>query len=732
MRKIPSCWSAVVSAAWFGAGLAALLGLTAHVHFEWVPTPGLHSWVTEHRYPIQQQIFWFYAVIAGAPVSVVLGHVAWAATASALTRTGVPNQTALRATALSFLPLLPAWLPVLRLQPAESLNALVFGAAGASLFLVLVAGASRFVARDVVADSPAHAIASSGPSFRKARRSVGRSLILLVVVVLLPLDLYYACFDPRIAGRVDLFHEGEQLVPLLEVLRGGVPYRDAYLQHGFLENLGIPWLGAKLFAPTLAGVRWIQAFVDPLGEVAAYALIVSLTGARLLPALLFALLVLASPVDVSGRAFFGLSSIAVLAWTLRGGQENAARTVHAGFPATVALPFFCSGVLAMAALLHSTEVGLYTLATGLLFLSLTGASARSSSWWSRTIPLFGFALGALLAWIPFALALAAHGALDDFLFNLLHQTRYQLEIWGKPFPGLFETFLPLVAGDAVEPLQGWAARRYWWYLCPAMLTLSGAWLAHCTMRGRFRSSPFALPLLLLWIAAAFYFRSVLGRADPSHLSYGVLFPLLMMVFLADALWCSGRSLLGQPGASASRRAAGAGHLFAAAAAAALSLCWVDNAARPGLGVAHAWAELVPTRKRIRFDASPAADSLVPASQRRRLDELARFLAAETAPDERVLDLTNQAAQLFFADRRSATRYFQVVYAALPEMQQEVVGKLEAEATRFVLMRSRGFRTTFDGVAYRRRHALLAEYVTAHYSPYRTIDDLQIWKRNAPT
>jgi hypothetical protein len=727
MREASSSWSAGVSVVWFGVGLAALLGLTQHVHFEWTPTPGLHSWVTEHRYPIQQQLFWFYAVILGVPFSVFAGHFVWAAMTSLLAWTGLSERMALRASALTFVPLLVAWPSLWRLAPAESQHALLVGGAGSVLLLALVMVASRFLARRSPMEALEQEPASESLLPAREPRALARSLRLLFVLVVLPADLYLACFDPRIGGAVDLFHEGEQLIPLLEVLRGGVPYRDVYLQHGFLENLGIPWLGATLFDPTLVGVRWIEAFVDPLGKLGAYALIVSLTGARLLPALLFGVLVIASPAGVSSRAFFGLCSIAVLAWTLRGGVGKAGTRENSESSGTVR--FVCSGALAMIALLHSTEVGVYTLATGVLFLALTSRADHSSNWPSGTRPLIGFALGALLVWMPFALTLAAHGALDDFLGNLLHQTRYQLETWGKPFPGFFATFLPLVSGDGAGIPQGWADRRFWWYLCPALLTASGAWLAHCTMRGRFRSSPLAPPLLLLSIAAAFYFRSVLGRADPSHLQYGVLFPLLMMVFFADALWCEGRWLLAGR-STARRRATGACLLLAAAAAAILPLCWVDRAAKPGLGVAHACAELThPVRKRLEFDASLTTQDIVPASQRKRLDELASFLAAETTPEERVFDFTNRAGQLFFADRRSATRYFQIVYASLPDMQQEVIDRLEAERTRFVLMRAEGWKARFDGVPYRTRHALIAQYVASRYSPFRTIAGLQIWKRN---
>lgn len=130
-----------------------------------------------------------------------------------------------------------------------------------------------------------------------------------------------------------------------------------------------------------------------------------------------------------------------------------------------------------------------------------------------------------------------------------------------------------------------------------------------------------------------------------------------------------------------------------------------------------------------FDSSLTDRDLIADEQWRGLEELARFFAAETTPDEKVLDVTNQTARLFFANRRSVTRYFHLVYAALPDMQQEIVDRLEAEQTRFVLARPEGFDARFDGVLYRERFAIVAQYVTTRFSPFRTLGPVEVWRRN---
>ena len=53
-----------------------------------------------------------------------------------------------------------------------------------------------------------------------------------------------------------MFHEGERLAPLNEMLHGGVVFKDIYVQHGLFQNAYLAWFGSKIFEPTLMGVRF--------------------------------------------------------------------------------------------------------------------------------------------------------------------------------------------------------------------------------------------------------------------------------------------------------------------------------------------------------------------------------------------------------------------------------------------------------------------------------------------
>ena len=86
-------------------------------------------------------------------------------------------------------------------------------------------------------------------------------------------------------------------------------YGQIYLQHGLFHNLGIPWIGAKIFGPTLSGVRTIRAMVAPLGAVGFYFFILMLTNRRILPALVFVLLAGYLPISFPERSVITSYSI---------------------------------------------------------------------------------------------------------------------------------------------------------------------------------------------------------------------------------------------------------------------------------------------------------------------------------------------------------------------------------------------------------------------------------------
>src|SRR5207249_2494077 len=99
-------------------------------------------------------------------------------------------------------------------------------------------------------------------------------------------------------------------------------------------------------------------------------------------------------------------------------------------------------------------------------------------------------------------------------------------------------------------------------------------------------------------------------------------------------------------------------------------------------------------------------------QERQISNVVAAIQERTQPTDRVLEFTFHPAYLFFADRRSATRYFATCYACSPAMQTQAIAELERQPTPVVLNGGPGF----DGLTPGARSPILAAYVAEHYQP----------------
>jgi hypothetical protein len=102
---------------------------------------------------------------------------------------------------------------------------------------------------------------------------------------------------------------------------------------------------------------------------------------------------------------------------------------------------------------------------------------------------------------------------------------------------------------------------------------------------------------------------------------------------------------------------------------------------------------------------------------------------------RIYDFSSQAGLLFFADRRSASRYFQTCYACLPSMQEEVIADLDRLRPNLVIYRTGTHFDAIDRVPATTRHPLIAGYHKTNYVQAANIGKVLIWQRrpeNAPT
>jgi len=110
-------WRAPVALGWFTIALCILLALTKSVHFSYHSSSGIIGWIAYHKYPKQQELFWFLAATFGVPAVMIMGLALWA-----IGSAGLANLTRrspvgmLKVLAIGHLPFLMAWPRIARLR----------------------------------------------------------------------------------------------------------------------------------------------------------------------------------------------------------------------------------------------------------------------------------------------------------------------------------------------------------------------------------------------------------------------------------------------------------------------------------------------------------------------------------------------------------------------------------------------------------------------------------------
>ena len=332
----------------------------------------------------------------------------------------------------------------------------------------------------------------------------------------------------RIHGGIDMFHEGERLAPLNALLRGKIPYRDIYLQHGLFHNAYRPLLASKLFGPTLAADRMLGHLLHPLRYVAFYFL-----GLQLFKSGFFVLLSVwvssamkgydDARIQLATRYALGIISIAILVSYLLNQRKRLLYGLH--------LRPLLAGMLATLAVFYSLETGLYTLATGSLFLLIFSTSLQDKLR-RRFTPVLSYLAGVFIAFLPFALYFLAHGAIDDLFGNFFIQCRYQTAIWGLRFPPLFSELSKVGSLESLIAFVLSGTMKWYFPILVYLVTLT--YLVYQLFRGGFWDAKSNAILLLLVIGGIMFFRTPLGRSDGWHLS-GIFFAWLICVLLVERL-----------------------------------------------------------------------------------------------------------------------------------------------------------------------------------------------------
>ena len=712
------------------ASLAVALGITLqkYITFEYHSNAGVVGWLSVNAYPKQQEYFFYVLALLGIPIAICLYWLGWWVYSRWCAKfTEQPIARVLKANALASIPLWLCWLQVYYIGQNVLIGLVL--PIGLSVLLKLVLLYARYFpglwnSGDSISEV-ANLASEDGenPTDEENGKIPFGDYRLLkfgrigLEYVILPIFIYLFTYSASLHGNIDMFHEGERLAPLNEMLHGGVPFRDVYVQHGVFQNAYLAWFGSLFFEPTLFGVRSMEDVLDPLGYVALYLLGLQVFRGRFLTA--FICMVIASGTEfwVSPRHSLGLISFAFVANFLTHSQSTSKE--HA-----FSWKLLFAGLFTSLAFWYSTEVGLYTLGGIGLFLFIYGLRSGIEIR-KRPLPLIHYSCGVLLGFLPVGLYFLFHSALDDAIWNSYIQCRYQLATWGLAFPSLSKTLTLLST-------EGWRAfifsEGFRWYLPICIFLIIAAYLTYRRLSGT--TSVNTMKLLLLLLGGIAFFRTALGRSDGGHLIYGATFLWLLCLLPLEG----GIVRMFQVGLS-SLKGERPWHAVLKAAWVLIPIvifCWyVGERHHPLAGFKGKWERLRqnPFKQRVVSEELTRAGAVdIPDDQVEQVQKVVAYIQENTEPKEKIFDFTSQGAYYFFANRPGVSRFHQVSYASTPSMQQEVIEALERDKTRLVIFKTGGWFDAVDGIRVEERHSLIAAYLQDNYELAIAINDTEILMR----
>ncbi len=733
-----------ISAAPLAIGIG--IALQNHLEFGFHDTSGVVGWVSVKQYPKQQEFFYYLLALIGIPIVIWLYWFAWHTYSQwAAIKTERPIDRVLKLNAIASVPLWLCWLQLLNFDQADFLGLLL--PIGLTLLFKIVLFCIKYQPilgiSDTVSSEPISPQIET-PTMPKGMRLFRR----VCEYLLLPVFIYLLMYNGSIDGGIDMFHEGERLAPLNEMLHGGVVFRDIYVQHGLFQNAYLAWFGSKFFGTTLMGVRIMEDVLAPLGYVALYILGLQVFRGRFITAFLCFLICSGANFSVSPRHSLGLLSFACVAsyityhrekglfmpWQ-RNFTEKPTWIMHLF---RLGWKLILAGVLTSLAFWYSTEVGLYTLGAIGLFLVIYCLQRRIQLH-LRPLPLIAYCGGVLLGFLPVALYFLSHGALDNAIWNSYIQCKHQLATWGIRFPLLSDAL-------SIFSEEGWQAfflsERFRWYLPICVFIFAASYLIYRKLCRTDISPDDAMKLLLLLLGGIAFFRTALGRSDIGHLKYGSTFLWLLCLFPLD-MGISGllNKLFYRESAEGSPHhlsfLTDREHRLRALKAAwiliptVLCLWYVSAVHHPLKGFSNKWNRMwsnqfVQTRAVEELERAGQVD--IPDEQVEQIQMVVTYIQENTATSEKIFDFTSQGAYYFFANRPSVTRFHMVSYASTSGMQREVISALERDKTRLVIFKTGGWFDNVDGIPVEERHPLIADYLEEHYEHVIDINKTEILMR----
>ena len=532
------------------------------------------------------------------------------------------------------------------------------------------------------------------PMSARAARNVSAYLTIPALIY-----LFSYCSTAAMTQFVDLFHRGEAIGPASDYLRGEVPFRDVFALHGMLEDgLLDAWL-MELFGRSLDVAVMRTVVVGAFLGVAIWFLGIAVFDS--IPLALLCVAVGSWTTAENNRTFFQVAAVALFWNALRRRSRLSA---------------VFSGIFAGVALFFSYEIGLYTIVGALATAVLLWIASRRVAWDGLApaqAALF-FTLGVALGAAPFAIYLALHGALDDFVVtSFVTIPRIIDAVWSLPFPDIVSTFRRNLTVHTFAEFVLY--EKFHLIVSPLVIAIAAVYFIHRWLRRRVDRLDYAL--LVLTVFATVAQRTAFGRVSFTH-QYFAAFLIGPLMVLLGVL--AGRALrdLWRDGSEGTR--AFVATLVAAAIPVVAVLFWIPDLvdARLREFTRYYYRLLAPER-----DAKAEMTHW-------RIHDVSRDLRELTRPNEPVFDFSNQPAFYFFADRPNPTRFYQVPILSPRPFQAETIAALERAKPKVILRRSPELYDQFDGVSNDLRAQAVSAYIDELYRFHKAVRGVELWTRRA--
>lgn len=534
------------------------------------------------------------------------------------------------------------------------------------------------------------------PSIRP--RTVWRAVAYVLAPALIFTVSYASTAD--LSQWIDLFHRGESLGPASDYLKGKVPYRDVFVLHGMLDDgLLDAWL-MEIFGRDLR-VAILRVVI--LGCFAMPAL--WLLGVAMFESILLALLVTSigfvNFVE-NQRTLFEIVSVALIVYGMKRGRMK---------------PIVASGIVAGVALFFSFEIGIYSVASGVVaFTALALLKTRVAA--AMSIPpgvaLVRFLAGVAAGMSPFLIYLAARGALGDaFSVSFFEIPRMIDAVWSLPFPDLTRVFRQDLSLRSLSEFI--LSDRFRFVLNPLILAITGTYLlGRIVTRSADRNDQI---LLVVFVFAVLSQRSALGRADFAHQYFSAFLTGPVMVGAAVVAFQRGQITHKHAPVSTA-----IGWLSVVVLAPFLAVIfWIPDLLN---GRLDALTRYRPRVSGIGF-ADPAGEVL-----KGRIEAVSQAVGSLVPPQGTLFDFSNQPAFYFFADRMNPTRFYQIPILSPIRYQREAISALERRKPAVVLRISPEGYDRFDDISNELRAPAVAAYIDDHYRYHSTVRGVEIWTRRA--